>query len=104
MRNDLAIFEEHPIRRIYDEEAEVWFFSVIDVVQILTEQPDYQLVRNYWKVLKSRLKKEGSQTVTKCNRLKMVAKDGRARLTDVANAEILLPLRGEGFSRYCYFK
>lgn len=59
MRNDLAIFEEHPIRRIYDEKAEVWFFSVIDVVQILTEQPDYQLVRNYWKVLKSRLKKKG---------------------------------------------
>ncbi len=92
MQNDLAIFEEHQIRRIYEEDTEAWFFSVIDIVQILTDQPDYQLARNYWKVLKSRLKKEGSQTVTKCNRLKMMAEDGRARFTDVANAETLLRL------------
>jgi len=92
MKNNLAIFEEHEIRRVYDEETETWYFSVIDIVQILTQQLDYQLVRNYWKVLKNRLKNEGSQTVTKCNRLKMLAKDGKYRLTDVANAETLLRL------------
>lgn len=92
MQNDLAIFEEHQIRRIYDEEAEVWFFSVVDIVHVLIQQPDYQLARNYWKVLKNRLKKEGSQLVTKCNQLKMVTKDGRSRLTDVANVETILRL------------
>lgn len=92
MQNDLAIFEQHQIRRIYDEEAEVWFFSVVDIVQVLIQQPDYQLARNYWKVLKNRLKKEGSQLVTKCNQLKMVTKDGRSRLTDMANVETILRL------------
>ena len=92
MKNNLAIFEDYQIRRIYDEETETWFFSVIDIIQALTQQPDYQTARNYWKVLKNRLKKEGSETVTKCNQLKMTAEDGKARLTDVANAETLLRL------------
>ncbi len=90
MKNDLAIFEEHQIRRVYDEENETWFFSVVDIVQILTEQSEYQAARNYWKVLKNRLKKEGSESVTKCNRLKLEASDGKKYLTDVANAETLL--------------
>jgi len=92
VKNDLAIFEEHEIRRVYDEETETWFFSVIDIVQILIQQPDHQLARNYWKVLKNRLKKEGSQSVTNCNRLKLEASDGKKYLTDVANTENLLRL------------
>ena len=92
MKKDLAIFEGHEIRRIYDEKNEMWFFSVVDIIQVLTDQHDYQAARNYWKVLKNRLTKEGSQVVTNCNQLKMVAEDGRLRLTDVANAETLLRL------------
>ena len=75
---------------VYDEASEMWFFSVVDIVAALIQQPDYQAARNYWKVLKNRLKKEGSQTVTDCNRLKMVADDGKMRLTDVAAPETLL--------------
>ncbi len=92
MKNDLAVFEEYKIRRIYDEKTETWFFSVVDIIQALIQQPNYQAARNYWKVLKNRLNKEGSETVTKCNRLKMVAEDGKMRLTDVASPETLLRL------------
>ncbi len=92
MKNDLAIFENYKIRRIYDPETETWFFSVVDIVKVLIQQPDFQTARNYWKVLKNRLSKEGSEVVTKCNQLKMVAEDGKLRLTDVANAETLLRL------------
>ena len=88
----LAVFENYKIRRSYDEKSETWYFSVVDVVAALVQQPDYQTARNYWKVLKNRLKKEGSQLVTNCNRLKMVAEDGKFRLTDVANTETLLRL------------
>lgn len=87
-----ALFENQPIRRVYDETAEVWWFSVIDIVQVLTQQPDFQVARNYWKVLKNRLVKEGSQVVTNCNQLKLLAPDGKQRLTDVASAETLLRL------------
>jgi hypothetical protein len=87
-----AIFEDREIRRLYDEKTETWFFSVVDIVQILTQQPDYQAARNYWKVLKNRLSKEGSQLVTNCNQLKLPAADGKNYLTDVANAETLLRL------------
>jgi DNA-damage-inducible protein D len=87
-----AIFEEHEIRRIFDEKSETWFFSVVDIVQVLTQQPDYKAARNYWKVLKNRLGKEGSQLVTNCNQLKLPAADGKKYLTDVANAETLLRL------------
>ena len=92
MKNDLTIFEDYEIRRVYDEELEIWFFSVIDVVRVLIQQSDYQAARNYWKVLKNRLKAEGSETVTKCNRLKLIAEDGKYRFTDVATAEVLLRL------------
>ncbi len=90
--NALAIFEEYEIRRIYDEDSEAWLFSVVDIVRVLTQQPDYQAARNYWKVLKSRLKKEGGESVTNCNQLKLTAKDGKKYLTDVANTQTLLRL------------
>ena len=90
MTNSLAIFEGYKIRRHYDENTETWYFSVIDIIQVLIQQPDYQAARNYWKVLKNRLKKEGSESVTKCNRLKLEAADGKKYLTDVADPETIL--------------
>jgi len=63
----MTLFEDYKIRRVYDEGSETWWFSVIDIVQVLTQQGDYQATRNYWKVLKNRLSKEGSQSVTECN-------------------------------------
>jgi hypothetical protein len=92
MKNTLAVFEDFKIRRVYDEEKETWYFSVVDIVGALIQQKDFQSARNYWKVLKNRLKNEGSEVVTKCNRLKMPAEDGKMRLTDVANPETLLRL------------
>ena len=92
MTKSLAIFEGYKIRRHYDVNTETWYFSVVDILQVLIQQPDYQAARNYWKVLKNRLNKEGSETVTKCNRLKLVADDGKMRLTDVADPETLLRL------------
>jgi DNA-damage-inducible protein D len=80
MKNDLAIFEEYKIRRIYDEETETWFFSVIDIVQALIQQPNYQVARKYWNKLKERLKKEGSESVTNCHRLKLEGLYRRDRL------------------------
>lgn len=85
-------FDSKDIRRVYDEASETWWFSVVDVVQILIQQSDYQAARNYWKVLKNRLAKEGSQSVISCNRLKLPAVDGKNYLTDVATAETLLRL------------
>lgn len=90
--SDIALFETQQIRRVYDEQDEVWWFSVIDIIQVLTQQPDHQAARNYWKVLKNRLAKEGSQLVTECHQLKMTASDGKQRLTDAATAEALLRL------------
>ena len=90
--NTLAVFEDFNIRRVYDDQSEIWYLSVIDIIAALIGQSDYQSARNYWKVLKSRLKKEGSQVVTDCNRLKMVAKDGKNRFTDAASPETLLRL------------
>ena len=92
MDKSLAIFEGHKIRRHYDEKTETWYFSVVDIMQVLIQQADYQAARNYWKVLKNRLNKEGSESVTKCNRLKLQAADGKYYLTDVANPETLLRL------------
>jgi len=91
-KNSIAVFEDHKIRRVYDEESETWYFSVVDIIQVLIQQSDYQAARNYWKVLKNRLNKEGSQSVTKCNRLKLEAADGKKYLTDVADSETLLRL------------
>ena len=87
-----AIFEERQIRRVYDDATETGLFSVIDIIQVLTQSADYQTARKYWKVLKGRLDKEGSQLVTNCYQLKMTAEDGKQRLTDVATAENLLRL------------
>jgi len=87
-----AIFEDREIRRLYDENTETWFFSVVDIIQILTQQPDFQTARKYWNKLKERLRKEGSQSVTNCHRLKLPAADGKNYLTDVATAETLLRL------------
>ncbi|MFR4118270.1 MAG: BRO family protein [Bilophila wadsworthia] len=92
MKDDIAIFEEKHIRRIYDEKTETWFFSVVDIIQVLTDQPDFQTARKYWNKLKERLKKEGSELVTNCHQLKLTAEDGKKRLTDVASAETLLRL------------
>lgn len=92
MKDKMAIFEDYKIRRLYDEKLETWFFSVVDVIQALIQQSDYQTARKYWNKLKERLKNEGSETVTNCHQLKMTAEDGKLRLTDVANAETLLRL------------
>ncbi|HOO49858.1 MAG TPA: BRO family protein [Deltaproteobacteria bacterium] len=92
MEKSLVVFEGYKIRRHYDENDEKWYFSVVDIIQVLIQQPDYQLARNYWKVLKNRLNKEGSESVTKCNRLKMEAADGKKYLTDAADPETILRL------------
>ncbi|MBU6368049.1 MAG: Bro-N domain-containing protein [Burkholderiales bacterium] len=92
MNISAAYFDGKVIRRVYDEASETWWFSVVDVVQVLTEQADDLTARKYWNKLKSRLDKEGSQLVTSCHQLKMKAADGRQRLTDVATAETLLRL------------
>ena len=68
----LAVFENYKIRRIFDENTETWLFSVVDIIQVLLQQRDYQTARKYWNKLKSRLKKEGSQSVTNCHQLKKV--------------------------------
>jgi hypothetical protein len=85
-------FDGQSIRRVYDEATETWWFSVIDVVQVLTQQTDYQTARKYWNKLRERLGKEGSESVTNCHRLKLPAADGKNYLTDVATAETLLRL------------
>ncbi len=88
----LEVFQNYRIRRACDEQTQKWYFSAVDVLAALIQQPDYQAARNYWKVLKSRLKKEESQSVTNCNRLKMAAADGKSYATDVADTETLLRL------------
>ena len=85
-------FEDSNIRRVYDEDTEIWWFSVVDVVQALTQQADDLTARKYWNQLKGRLAKEGSEVVTNCHQLKMPAPDGKQRLTDAATAETLLRL------------
>lgn len=88
-KNDLALFEDHEIRRIYDKETDTWFFSVIDVVGVLTDSVD---AGAYWRKLKQRLTQKGSEIVTFCHGLKLEAPDGKKYLTDVANVETLLRL------------
>lgn len=89
---DLMKFENKQVRSHWDAEEEKWYFSIVDVIAVLTDSPNYQTARNYWKVLKNRLNKEGNETVTNCNRLKMRAADGKMRMTDVADTEQLLRL------------
>ena len=91
-RKAIQLFEQRKVRTIWDDTEEKWYFSIVDVVAILTDSKDFQTARNYWKVLKNRLKKEGNETVTNCNRLKMLAADGKMRMTDVADTEQLFRL------------
>ena len=86
-KNEIQLFEDKKIRTAWDEENEEWYFSVVDVIAVLTDSPNPQ---TYWRVMKKRLKDEGNETVTNCNALKMIATDGKMRLTDVANTEQLL--------------
>lgn len=86
----IQLFEDKRIRTAWDEEKEEWYFSIVDVVGVLTESPDYTTGRKYWNKLKQRLKDEGSELVTKCHQLKMTAADGKKRRTDVADTEQLL--------------
>lgn len=86
----IQLFENQRIRTAWDEEKEEWYFSIVDVVGVLTESKDALTGRKYWNKLKQRLKEEGSELVTNCHQLKMTAADGKKRLTDVANAEQLL--------------
>ena len=88
-KTSIKLFEDYKVRTSWDKEKETWYFSVVDIVAILTESKD---PRTYWKVLKNRLKAEGNETVTNCNQLKMVAHDGKLRLTDVLNTEGVLRL------------
>lgn len=83
------LFEDRKIRTVWDDQEEKWYFSIVDVVGVLTYQPDIEHARNYWKVLKHRLKKEGNESVTNCNRLKLRASDGKSYKTDVADTEQL---------------
>jgi len=85
-------FENIDIRRLYDEKTQTWYFSVVDIILVLTQPTSFQAARKYWKVLKGRLAKEGSQVVTNCYQFKMPADDGKMRLTDVASPETLLRL------------
>lgn len=89
---DIQLFEDKQIRTLWDADQEKWYISIIDVIAILTDQNAFQGARNYWKVLKHRLLKEGNETVTNCNQLKMLAPDGKMRQTDVADTEQLFRL------------
>ncbi|MBI5138337.1 MAG: hypothetical protein HZA95_00885 [Candidatus Vogelbacteria bacterium] len=87
-----ALFGGSQIRRHWDDKKELWYFSVVDVVGVLTNQPDHKRAQSYWTTLKNRLKQEGSEVVTKCDQLKMMASDGKDYLTDAANTEVMLRL------------
>ena len=85
--NQIQIFNDRKVRTVWDDDKEEWYFSVVDVVEVLTGSKDYQTARKYWNKLKERLIKEGSETVTNCHQLKLPAADGKMRLTDVATTE-----------------
>ncbi len=88
-QNQIQIFNDRKVRMVWDNDKEEWYFSVIDVVEVLTDSADPS---TYWRVLKNRLKKEGNETVTNCNRLKLLAADGKMRLTDVATTKQMFRL------------
>ena len=90
-QNAIKVSEEKKVRTLWDSETEEWYFSIVDVVAVLTDS-DYQTARNYWKVLKNRLKKEGNESVTNCNQLKMLSSDGKYYKTDVATTQQLFRL------------
>ena len=89
MKNDIKLFEQTKIRSIYDEEKDIWYFSVIDVISILIEK-DHKTSQSYWNKLAERLRKEGSQSMTNCHKLKLESADGKKYLTTVADAETML--------------
>jgi hypothetical protein len=91
-KNKIKLFQEKQVRAVWDEEAEKWWFSVVDIISVLIEQSDELKARKYWNKLKQRLKEEGNETVTNCHQLKMTAKDGKMRFTDVADTEQVLRL------------
>lgn len=91
-KNVIKLFDNRKVRTIWNEEEEKWYFSVVDVVAVLTDSKDYTTARKYWNKLKQRLKAEGNQTVTDCHQLKLKAADGKMRLTDVADMEQLFRL------------
>lgn len=88
-KESIRLFEERKVRAIWDDEQEEWYFSIVDVISILTDSPN---PRKYWSVLKTRLKREGSELTTNCSQLKMQAADGKKYLTDVANTKQLFRL------------
>ena len=88
-KHKIQLFEDKKVRTVWDDQEEKWYFSIVDVCGVLTDSKDPQ---TYWRVLKNRLKKEGNETVTNCNALKMRAPDGKMRLTDVADTEQLFRL------------
>jgi len=88
----IAVFENQPVRRLWNEKEEKWYFSVVDIIRVLIQQADYQTARKYWNKLKERLKKEGNESVSNCHQLKFEAADGKFYLTDAADVEIILRL------------
>jgi len=90
--NKIKLFQEQQVRAVWDEQREKWWLSVVDVVSVLTEQADDLKARKYWNKLKQRLKDEGNETVTNCHQLRMLARDDKMRLTDVADTEQILRL------------
>ena len=90
--SNIKLFENKKVRSQYESDKEIWYFSIVDIVGILTDQPTVERARNYWKVLKNRLIKEGNETVTNCNRLKLLSEDGKMRLTDVGTVEDIFRL------------
>ena len=88
-KTEIKLFQEHQVRSVWDDETEQWYFSIVDVVAILSESKDSQA---YWRKLKQRLKQEGNETVTNCHGLKLAAADGKMRMTDVADSEQLFRL------------
>jgi DNA-damage-inducible protein D len=90
--SNVKLFGNKKVRSHWDAEKEIWYFSIVDIIGILTDQPSVERARNYWKVLKNRLLKEGNETVTNCNQLKLLAEDGKKRLTDVGNVQDIFRL------------
>ena len=91
---EIQAFEDKQIRFVWDDEAEKYWFSVVDIVRVLTESADYQTARKYWNKLHQRLKEEGNETVTNCHQLKLKAWDGKMRLTDIITQGFRLPASG----------
>ncbi len=83
----IRFYNDHEVRAVWSEETNKWYFSVLDVIGAINEQDDYAKTRNYWKYLKAKLKKDGNEVVSATNQLKLVAPDGKNRLTDVLDAE-----------------